>query len=85
MVSTAGQKNELGTTGVLDYIAKNLAVSLPKMSQHFDLPEDQVKIKLGPLMEYGLIKEQRPGWYTITANGIKQVEQSVKTGLATLL
>jgi predicted transcriptional regulator len=84
MFSTS-EKNESETTGVLDYIAKNLAVSLPKMSQYFQIPEDQIKIKLGPLMSEGFIKEQHSGWYTITANGIKQVEQSVKTGLATLL
>jgi len=78
-------QTELGSTSLLDFIAKNLAVPLTDISGHFKAPEEKVKVKLQPLVSEGLIREQRPGWYSITANGIKQLEQSVKTGLAAYL
>lgn len=70
---------------VLEFIAKNLTVPLPEISGHFHLPQETVQVTLGPLLRYGFVSEQRPGWYSITANGIKQLEQSVKTGLAAYL
>jgi predicted transcriptional regulator len=79
------RKNEFGEAGVLEFVAKKLAVPLPDISHYFSVPEEAVKDKLAPLVKYGFVKEQRPGWYSITANGIMQSEQSAKADLAAYL
>jgi predicted transcriptional regulator len=84
-MSKAKTEPEIDETGVLKFVAKNLAVPLVDISAHFEVPTETVEVKLAPLVSSGLVKEQRPGWYSITANGIMHLEQSVKTGLAAYL
>jgi predicted transcriptional regulator len=84
-MSKAKTQPEVDETGVLKFVAKNLAVPLEDISAYFRVPQETVESKLAPLVSSGFVKEQRPGWYSITANGIMQLEQSVKTGLAAFL
>jgi predicted transcriptional regulator len=73
---------EIQETSILQFIAKNLAVPLLDITGHFQASEEKVQGKLQPLVSYGFVREPRPGYYSITANGIKMLEHSVKTGLA---
>jgi predicted transcriptional regulator len=82
---TGSGKTEFGEAGVLEFIAEKLAVPLPDISKYFSVPEDAVKGTLAPLVKYGFVKEQRPGWYSITANGVMRSEQSAKAYLADYL
>jgi predicted transcriptional regulator len=84
-MSKSKTEPEIDETGVLKFVAKNLAVPLGDISAYFHVPQETVEVKLAPLVSSGFVKEQRPGWYSITANGIMQLEQSVKTGLAAYL
>jgi hypothetical protein len=75
-------------TSALQFIAKNLAVPVVDVSRKFDVPEEQVQEKLQPLVSRSFVKAQNAGGgmvYSITANGIKELERSVRTGLAALL
>jgi hypothetical protein len=75
-------------TSALQFIAKNLAVPGVDVSRKFDLPEEEVHVKLQPLVTRSFVKANNAGGklvYSITANGIKELEQSVKTGLAAYL
>jgi hypothetical protein len=75
-------------TSALQFIAKNLAVPVAEVSKKFDVPEEEVPRKLEPLVSRSFVKAQNPGGslvYSITANGIKELERSVRTGLAAYL
>jgi predicted transcriptional regulator len=85
MQNKSNSETGIEETSVLQFIAKNLAVPLLDLTGHFHVSEEQVQGTLKPLVSYGLVREQKPGWYTITANGIKMLEHSVKTGLAAYL
>ncbi len=71
-------------TDALEFIAKNLAVPAFELSKHFNLPETQVSERLGTLVSRGLVKEHAGGAlvYSITADGVKELERTVRTGLA---
>jgi predicted ArsR family transcriptional regulator len=72
-------------TSALEFIAKNLAVPMHDVSKQFDVPEEEVQEKLQPLVVRSFVKAQNAGGalvYSITANGIKELERSVRTGLA---
>jgi DNA-binding IclR family transcriptional regulator len=71
----------------LEFIAKNLAVPLVDLSSHFHVPASEVQEKLQPLVSRRFVT-QHPGGemvYSITADGVKEVERSVRTGLAAYL
>jgi DNA-binding MarR family transcriptional regulator len=70
---------------VLDFISQKLAVSLSTLAKQFKVPSEQMKEKVVPLVAANFVNEQRTSndlVYTITANGVKEVERSLKKGLA---
>jgi hypothetical protein len=71
----------------LEFIAKNLAVPVVDPSTHFHVPVVEVQERLRPLVSRKFVAEHPGGGmvYSITANGIKELERSARTGLAVYL
>lgn len=69
---------------ILDFISRSLAVSLSQLSKQFNLPSEQMKDKVVPLVAARFVNERtsKDPVYTITADGVKEIERSYKRGLA---
>lgn len=73
---------------VLNFICEKLAVSLSTLSQQFKVPSEQMREKVVPLVAARFVNEKSTSAglvYSITADGVKEVERSFKKGLAAYL
>lgn len=76
---------------VLQLISKALAVTDSEISQQLNVSVDDLKKTLQQLTERNLVRARESGAkeesviYTITADGVRELDKSVKRGVAALL
>lgn len=77
-------------TMILKFIAAELATPSTALAVKFNLPEEQIKSKLQPLISHGLVRVQGmvdspSAVYSVTQAGAEAIERTIKKGLSAFI